>query len=128
MNRAVARTFAKNEKKESSIRDSLGRFIFSLVRQHGGEVEEGGHGTAGPVAGVRRHSVDVQGKTAERNLNISAVRRSLLDSLLRKVSNHQAVTLRRKAFDQLTINGNSAPFLALVGVSLGRLSCPADIL
>jgi len=84
-------------------------------------VEEINQATARPVAeidtaGLRRHSVVVE--AAERNFSISAVRRSLLDSLLRKVSNHQAVELRRKAFDQLTINGNSAPFLALVGVSL----------
>ena len=61
----------------------------------------------------RRRSVD------ERNSTISSVRRSLLDSVLRRVTNHQAVQLRKKAFDQLTLNGNSAPFLALVGVSLG---------
>ena len=133
LNRAVARTFAKNanEKKENSAGESLGRFLFSLLRQLGGEVEQSDHTPGRPApaiktAGTRRSSYDtavspvqLSERSLERNNNISWVRRSLLDSVLRRVTNHQAAHLRRKAFDQLTINGNSAPFLALVGVSLG---------
>ena len=116
VNRAVARTLAKNEQKESSW-SSLGRFLYSLVRQVGGEVEENSktesrpvpeNDTLGVCSGVRRRSIE------ERNNDISAVRRILLDGLLRRVTNHQASQLRRKNFDQ-----NSAPFLALVGVSQG---------
>ena len=135
INRAVARNFAKNEKKENSVGESLGRFLFSLVRQFAGEVEESDQRTSRPApaintvdVGTRRYSShetrvaqsQVSERSAERNNNISSVRRSLLDSVLRRVTNKQASHLRRKAFDQLTINGNSAPFLALVGVSLGE--------
>ena len=136
LNRAVARSFAKNanEKKENSVGESVGRFLFSLVRQLAGEVEESDQATPRPApaidtAGSRRYSsydtaavipAQVLERSLERNNNISSVRRSLLDSVLRRVTNTQAAHLRRKAFDQLTINGNSAPFLALVGVSLGQ--------
>ena len=114
--RAVARTFAKNEKKESSS-GSLGRFLYSLVRQLGGEVEENSKTASSPVPEidtfrVRRRSLE------ERNNDISTVRRILLDGLLRRVTNHQASQIRRKTFDQ-----NSAPFLALVGVSQGWKNC-----
>ena len=134
LNRAVARTFAKNanEKKENSVGESVGRFLYSLVRQLAGEVEESGQPTPQPAsvtntAGSRRYSYDtsvtptqVSERSLERNNKICSVRRCLLDSVLRRVTNTQAAHLRRKAFDQLTINGNSAPFLALVGVSLGE--------
>ena len=134
LNRAVARTFAKNanEKKENSVGESVGRFLFSLVRQLAGEVEESDQPRPHPApatntAGSRRYSYDpsvtpaqVSERSVERNNNICSVRRCLLDSVLRRVTNTQAAHLRRKAFDQLTINGNSAPFLALVGVSLGQ--------
>ena len=114
--RAVARTFAKNEKKESSS-GSLGRFLYSLVRQLGGEVEENSKTASSPVPEidtirVRRRSLE------ERNNDISTVRRILLDGLLRRVTSHQASQIRRKTFDQ-----NSAPFLALVGVSQGWKNC-----
>ena len=138
INRAAARNFAKNEKKENSVGESVGRFLFSLLRQLGGEVEESDQSSSRPAPaiktlGTRRYSShdspvtqpwprsQVSERTAERNNNISSVRRSLLDSVLRRVTNRQAAHLRRKVFDQLTINGNSAPFLALVGVSLGLL-------
>ena len=45
-------------------------------------------------------------------------RRVLIDNVLKRVTNSQAALLRRKAVHQLTSQGNSAPFLALVGVSL----------
>ena len=41
-----------------------------------------------------------------------------MDGVLRRVTNSQASQLRRKAFDQLICEGNSAPFLSLLGVSL----------
>jgi len=48
----------------------------------------------------------------------SSLRRTLIDNVLRRVTNTQASSLRRRAAEQLTGRGNSAPFLALVGVSL----------
>lgn len=50
--------------------------------------------------------------------SFASVRRTLVDSVLRRVTNSQAAILRRKAAHQLNSLGNSAPFLALVGVSL----------
>lgn len=50
--------------------------------------------------------------------SFASVRRTLVDNVLRRVTNSQAAILRRKAAHQLTSLGNSAPFLALVGVSL----------
>ena len=41
-----------------------------------------------------------------------------MDGVLRRVTNSQASQPRRKAFDQLICEGNSAPFLSLLGVSL----------
>ena len=129
INRAAARNFAKNanEKKENSVGESVGRFLYSLVRQLAGEVEETEQTTSRPAArrssydpaALTQHQPQVSERSLERNNNISSVRRSLLDSVLGRVTNKQAAHLRRKAFDQLTIAGNSAPFLALVGVSLG---------
>lgn len=48
----------------------------------------------------------------------ASVRRTLIDNVLRRVTNTQAANLRRKAAHYLTSQGNPAPFLALVGVSL----------
>eukprot|EP00090_Calanus_glacialis_P017369 TRINITY_DN27057_c0_g1_i6.p1 TRINITY_DN27057_c0_g1~~TRINITY_DN27057_c0_g1_i6.p1 ORF type:complete len:608 (+),score=230.42 TRINITY_DN27057_c0_g1_i6:140-1963(+) len=47
-----------------------------------------------------------------------SARRVLIDNVLKRVTNSQAAVLRRRAVHQLTSQGNSAPFLALVGVSL----------
>lgn len=48
----------------------------------------------------------------------STARKFLIDSVLKRITNSQAASLRRRAVQQLTSQGNSAPFLALVGVSL----------
>ena len=118
VSRAVARNFAKNE-KEKSFKESLGTFFLSLVRRLGGAVVERTSQKT-PRQDIDTRTLDSRRRSVdERNSTISSVRRSLLDSVLRRVTNHQAVQLRKKAFDQLTLNGNSAPFLALVGVSLG---------
>jgi len=53
-----------------------------------------------------------------RGFNFISARRTLLNNVLKRVTNSQAAILRRRAFHQLTTQGNSAPFLALVGVSL----------
>jgi len=53
-----------------------------------------------------------------RGFDLVTARRVLIDNVLKRVTNSQAAVLRRKAVHQLTSQGNSAPFLALVGVSL----------
>eukprot|EP00092_Neocalanus_flemingeri_P022378 GFUD01024271.1.p1 GENE.GFUD01024271.1~~GFUD01024271.1.p1 ORF type:complete len:615 (+),score=218.57 GFUD01024271.1:159-2003(+) len=53
-----------------------------------------------------------------RGFAFGSARRLLIDNVLKRVTNSQAATLRRRAVHQLTSQGNSAPFLALVGVSL----------
>jgi len=53
-----------------------------------------------------------------RGFDFYSARRVLVDSVLKRVTNSQAALLRRRAVHQLTTQGNSAPFLALVGVSL----------
>jgi len=47
-----------------------------------------------------------------------AARRTLVSSVLKRVTNSQAAVLRRRAVAQLSHQGDPAPFLALVGVSL----------
>ncbi len=49
---------------------------------------------------------------------VSAARRILVDGVLRRVTNSQASELRRVAARNLLSGQSSAPFLALVGVSL----------
>ena len=46
-----------------------------------------------------------------------AAHRFVVDNILRRVTNTQAAALRRRAARQLS-SGQSAPFLALLGVSL----------
>jgi len=53
-----------------------------------------------------------------RGFDFVSARRLLIDNVLKRVTNSQAAILRRRAVHQLTSQGNSAPFLALVGVSL----------
>jgi len=53
-----------------------------------------------------------------KGFTFASARRVLVDNVLKRVTNSQAAILRRRAANQLTICGNSAPFLALVGVSL----------
>jgi len=53
-----------------------------------------------------------------RGFDFGSARRLLIDNVLKRVTNSQAAILRRRAVHQLTSQGNSAPFLALVGVSL----------
>jgi len=59
-----------------------------------------------------------QGAGGTGGFDFVAARRVLIDNVLKRVTNSQAALLRRKAVHQLTSQGNSAPFLALVGVSL----------
>ena len=49
---------------------------------------------------------------------LTAARRLLLDSVLCRAAHSQAAAVRRRAVHQLTCGADSAPFLALVGVSL----------
>jgi len=60
----------------------------------------------------------VSAASSTRTFNFSSARRVLVDNVLKRVTNSQAAILRRRAAHQLTCLGNSAPFLALVGVSL----------
>ena len=45
-------------------------------------------------------------------------RRIFVDNILKRVTNSLAADLRRKAASRLVFGGDSAPFFALVGVSL----------
>jgi len=64
-------------------------------------------------------SSEAQGAlSGARGFDFVTARRVLIDNVLKRVTNSQAALLRRKAVHQLTSQGNSAPFLALVGVSL----------
>jgi len=79
----------------------------------------------GPGGGKPRGRTRSTGPTTLPNhsscasgFNFSAARRSLVDNVLKRVTNSQAAILRRRAAHQLSSLGNSAPFLALVGVSL----------
>ena len=124
------RTWAKNEKKEGgSIRDVVSRFLYSLVTGGVRRGEAGGrHPTPTrpkildniPEQGRhrRRNSTQVPDPHHARSHNIAVARRTILDGVLKRVTNSQAAELRRRAFDQLTSSNNSAPFLALLGVSL----------
>ena len=47
-----------------------------------------------------------------------AARNLFVNSVLKRVTNNHAKNLRRRTAQQLLVGGNSAPFLALVGVSL----------
>jgi len=140
--RALARTWAKNEKKEGSLVESVVKYIHSFLT--------GGRGFRGRELEVvsnpnqfrnlelepkildkgipkttRLRSNSTQSGSSLNNKNgarsgfdFASVRRAVLDGVLRRVTNSQAAQLRRKAFDQLISEGNSAPFLSLLGVSL----------
>jgi len=90
-----------------------------LNQVKGGSKEDGGR--------LRRwkSSVGLHGQSqssvqqgASRHFNFISARKTLINNVLKRVTNSQAALLRRRAFHQLTNQGNSAPFLALVGVSL----------
>ena len=53
-----------------------------------------------------------------RGFEVVSARSLFIDNVLKRVTNSQAATLRRRAVQQLTSHGNSAPFLSLLGVSL----------
>jgi len=88
---------------------------------HGSKAGEGGWSR------TRRNSTRVNGVVGAiskeetsgiRGFDFGSARRLLIDNVLKRVTNSQAAILRRRAVHQLTSQGNSAPFLALVGVSL----------
>jgi len=93
---------------------------------HGSKQQSGG--SSWGLAKERRNSSRVnevanthtlQGASGgARGFDFGSARRVLIDNVLKRVTNSQAAVLRRKAVHQLTSQGNSAPFLALVGVSL----------
>jgi len=68
----------------------------------------------------RRRSAQVQGALSVPGKydTLTSVRRTLIDNVLRRVTNTQAANLRRRAARYLTSDGNPESFLALVGVSL----------
>jgi len=108
-----------NESKASGIEVGL-----SKNEVIGGCRQNQGGGPSGQRQRQRRNSTWTRDGFNEdvtsvvRAFDISSARRLLLDNVLNRVTNSQAASLRRKAADQLTTQGNSAPFLALLGVSL----------
>ena len=144
--RAAARCSAKTDKSDGgSVGLSVGRLLHSFVtgvlRVEAGEAGAGvarsrrltegesgdkngisGGGRGRPRSNSSQHTAGLlstrAGDTADGGFNFSSVRRSVLDGVLGRVATSQAADLRRKAFDQLLSEGNSAPFLALLGVSL----------
>lgn len=82
----------------------------------------GGSRSSSAGAGHRRLSEQghlQQEDVVDGSSTFSLARRLLLDSVLANTaSNSQAAVLRRRAVYQLSSQGNSAPFLALIGVSL----------
>ena len=53
-----------------------------------------------------------------RSSPLRALRNTFVDNILRRATNTQAAALRRRAAQQLFSGHSSAPFLALLGVSL----------
>lgn len=142
--RALARTWAQNEKKEGSLVESVVRYLHSFLTGGGGFRRRELEVVANPkqFRNLEQEKNKIEGKsfsekTRERRnstrpegtnntynngsgsgFDFASVRRAVLDGVLRRVTNSQASQLRRKAFDQLICEGNSAPFLSLLGVSL----------
>jgi len=83
------------------------------------QVRGGNRGEDGGGFRPRRNSVVLQSSQGiAKGFNFISARKTLINNVLKRVTNSQAAVLRRRAFQQLSSNGNSAPFLALVGVSL----------
>lgn len=118
----------------SSVAETLVRLVYRVVRAPGETVEtETGQGrlaeTSSGVETSRQKSGDNRWRrnscsdtqtssVSQTQTSFSSLRRTLLSGVLGRVTSSQASELRRRALDQLTLNGDSQPFLALLGVSL----------
>ena len=77
-------------------------------------------GTAPPWPSLsRQRSASLSAlPTRSSSSPLQALRNTFVDNILRRATNTQAAALRRRAAKQLFAGHSSAPFLALLGVSL----------
>ena len=143
LKRAVARTCVNTERQDGGVGETVARFLHRLVsgavvrRQGTVETVEASRVQVRNLendvvetreicdkrrrrnsAVVINHSLNNNNVVVSGRFNLSTVRRTVLDGVLRRVTHTQASELRRRALDQLSLAGDSQPFLALLGVSL----------